>query len=92
MFAVNKNPGEAMTLTLSGFSGTSVQHVALTAPSFDTCNTASAQPVAPRELPIPAEGPLELAPPHGTCSASASADRQNAARTHQAKTIRTRSS
>ena len=62
VFAVNKNPEEAISLTLSGFSGTPVQHVALTAPSFDTVNTADAQPVAPQEQPVPSEGPLELAP------------------------------
>ena len=62
LFAVNKNPEEAISLTLSGFSGTPVQHIALTAPSFDTVNTADAQPVAPQEQPVPSEGPLELAP------------------------------
>lgn len=62
VFAVNKNPEEAISLTLSGFSCTPVQHVALTAPSFDTVNTADAQPVAPQEQPVPSEGPLELAP------------------------------
>ena len=62
LFAVNKNPGEPILLTLSGFSGTPVQHVVLTAPSFDTVNTADAQPVAPQEQPVPSEGPLELAP------------------------------
>ena len=62
VFAVNKNPNESITLTVDGFSGTPVQHVALTAPSFDTVNTADAQPVAPQEQPVPSEGPLELAP------------------------------
>ena len=62
VFAVNKNPNESIALTVDGFSGTPVQHVALTAPSFDTVNTADAQPVAPQEQPVPSEGPLELAP------------------------------
>ena len=29
---------------------------------FDAAAEADAQPAAPRELPVPSEGPLELAP------------------------------
>lgn len=62
VFAINKSPDEAMTLSLSGFEGTPVQHVTLTAPSFDTVNTAEAQPVMPRELSFAPDGAPELPP------------------------------
>ena len=52
VFAISKNPGQVMSLTVSGFSGTPVQHVVLRAPAFDICNTADAQPVVPQELPF----------------------------------------
>lgn len=51
LFVVNKNPDEAMDLELEGIAGTVEEFVTLTAPSFETINTADTQPVAPRVLP-----------------------------------------
>lgn len=50
LFAVNRDLQNALTLDLSGFPGQLLQHVTLTAPSIDSVNTASSQPVLPREL------------------------------------------
>ncbi len=54
LFAVNRNPDEPMALTLDGLQGSITQFVTLTAPSFESINTADAQPVLPQELPCPA--------------------------------------